>query len=67
MWAAERGSCGGVRTRRTRGGPAADYLERYRQLTGRSLLECPACGQEAMLIVAAVQPGDDPPPLEDTS
>ena len=47
--------------------PPADYLERYRQLTGRSLLECPACGQEAMLIVAAVQPGDEPPPLEDTS
>ena len=47
--------------------PHPDYLERYRQLTGRSLLQCPACGQEAMLTVVTFQPGEEPPPLDDTS
>ena len=47
--------------------PAPDYMERFRQLTGRSLLECPACGEEAMLTVAGFEPGEEPPPLDDTS
>ena len=44
-----------------------DYLERYRQITGRSLLECPACDAEAMRTVGDWRPGEEPPPLEDTS
>ena len=47
--------------------PHPDYLQRYRQLTVCSLLQCPACGQEAMLTVATFQPGEEPPPLDDTS
>ena len=47
--------------------PQPDFLERYRQLTGRSLLECPACGAEAMHTVAKWRTGEEPPPLEDTS
>ena len=47
--------------------PPPDFLERYRQLTGRSLLECPACGAEAMLTVAKWRVGEEPPPLDDTS
>ena len=47
--------------------PPAGYLERYRQLTGRSLVKCPACDEEARLTVAGFRPGEEPPPLEDTS
>ena len=49
------------------GTPAPNYLDRFRQLTRPSPQECLACGAEAMLRVAAFEPGEVPPPLEDTS
>ena len=49
------------------GAPPTDYLERYRQVTGRWLLGCPASGTEALLTAVDWRPGEEPRPLEDTS
>ncbi len=43
-----------------------DYRDRYEQLTGRSLRECPACHQGQMVIVGVFEAGE-PTPYPDTS
>lgn len=45
---------------------AKDYRDRYEQLTGRSLRQCPACHQGQMVIVGTFKP-DEPTPYPDTS
>jgi hypothetical protein len=44
-----------------------DYRSHYAQLTGRSLVRCPACGQGEMRLVALLPPGSLRSPLQDTS
>ena len=44
-----------------------DYRERYEQLTGDSLLRCPVCRCGLMVAVEKIQPGAEPPVVEDTS
>ncbi len=44
-----------------------DYRARYEQLTGESLLRCPACQRGSMLVIERLPPGAEPPPPEDTS
>ena len=44
-----------------------DYRTHYAQLTGRSLVRCPACGQGEMRFVALLPPGSPRSPLQDTS
>ena len=39
-----------------------ENLERYRRITGSSPLECPACGELAMVTVADWRSGEEPPP-----
>ena len=46
--------------------PAPDYHDLFEQLTGASLLQCPACRLGRMLEVGRFEPGELPPP-EDTS
>lgn len=47
--------------------PPADYRDRFEQLTGESLRQCPACRHGRMLCAETFQPGAQPPELEDTS
>jgi hypothetical protein len=48
--------------------PAADYRERYRRLTGRSLETCPCCGGPMMPLGVLARPARPSPPLRpDTS
>ena len=46
--------------------PAPDYHDLFEQLTGASLLQCPACQRGCMLLVGLFEPGEPPPP-EDSS
>ena len=47
--------------------PPPDYRDRFEQLTGESLRQCPACRRGLMLCVETFQPGAQPPVPEDTS
>ena len=47
--------------------PPPDYRDRFEELTGASLRQCPACRCGLMSAVEAIQPGADPPLPEDTS
>ena len=47
--------------------PPPDYRDRFEQLTGESLRQCPACRRGLMLCVETFEPGAQPPALEDTS
>jgi hypothetical protein len=40
-----------------------DYRDRYQQLTGRSLRECPVCHQGQMVVIAVLSTSDRAPPL----
>jgi Putative transposase len=46
-----------------------DYRDRYEQLTGSSLLECPVCHQGRMLVIEILAPGPhrQVTPIKDTS
>ena len=45
----------------------ADYRDRFEQLTGESLRQCPACPHGLMHCVETFQAGSQPPMPEDTS
>ncbi|MGH8190332.1 MAG: IS91 family transposase [Rhodanobacteraceae bacterium] len=47
--------------------PTKDYRDRYAQLTGRSLRQCPACHQGQMTIVEIFNGDSAPTPYQDTS
>ena len=47
--------------------PPPDYRDRFEQLTGESLRQCPACRRGLMLCVETFQPAAPPPVPEDTS
>ena len=46
--------------------PDKDYRDRYEELTGRSLYQCPVCGQGRMLVVAVLPkyPCHSAPPID---
>ena len=46
--------------------PASDYHDLFEQLTGASLLQCPACQRGRLFLVGRFEPGQPPPP-EDSS
>ena len=46
--------------------PAPDYHDLFEQLTGASLLQCPACRRGCLFVVGRFEPGEPPPP-EDSS
>ena len=46
--------------------PAPDYHDLFEQLTGASLLQCPACRRGRLFVVGRFEPGEPPPP-EDSS
>ena len=43
-----------------------DYRDRFEQLTGESLDQCPACRRGLMVCVDTFEPGAEPPRPEDT-
>ena len=43
--------------------PRSDYRDRYRELTGKSLYDCPACGRGQMVRVEFLAPITGPFPL----
>ena len=46
---------------------AKDYRDRYEDLTGHSLRQCPACRQGQMIIIETFDGVTGPPPYRDTS
>jgi hypothetical protein len=46
---------------------AKDYRDRYEDLTGHSLRQCPACRQGEMIIIETFDGVTGPPPYRDTS
>ncbi len=44
-----------------------DYRDRYEELTGVSLKQCPACHQGRMVIVETFDGATTRPPIQDTS
>ena len=47
--------------------PAPDSHDLFEQLTGASLLQCPACRRGRLFVVGRFEPGTEPPPLKDSS
>ena len=47
--------------------PPQDYRDRYQQLTGCSLSECPVCHRGCMRVVETLPPAHGPPAITDTS
>jgi hypothetical protein len=47
--------------------PAADYRDRYEEITGGSLTECPACHHGHMLVIEVVKAIKPCPSIHDTS
>ncbi|MGH9556632.1 MAG: hypothetical protein ACRD2Y_12505, partial [Terriglobales bacterium] len=47
--------------------PPLDYRDRYEQLTGCSLWECPVCHQGRMRVVETLPVAHGPPAITDTS
>jgi Putative transposase/Transposase zinc-binding domain len=47
--------------------PATDYRDRYQDITGISLTECPACHHRRMLVVEVIKAIKPCPPICDTS
>jgi hypothetical protein len=46
---------------------AGDYLDQYKELTGTSLTECPACQRGRMVIIEVLKPAKPYRPIYDTS
>jgi hypothetical protein len=46
---------------------AADYRDRYEEITGTSLSECPACHHGRMLVIDVIKAIKPCPPICDTS
>jgi hypothetical protein len=46
---------------------AADYRDRYEEITGTSLTECPACHHGRMLVIEVIKASKPCPPICDTS
>jgi hypothetical protein len=46
---------------------APNYRDRYQEVTGSSLIECPACHRGRMVVVDVVSPTESSPPICDTS
>ncbi|RJT23428.1 IS91 family transposase, partial [Mesorhizobium waimense] len=46
---------------------AKDYRDRYEDLTGHSLRQCPACHQGRMIVIETFDGVTGPPPYWDTS
>jgi hypothetical protein len=46
---------------------APNYRDRYQELTGLSLIQCPACHRGRMVVVDVVSPTESSPPICDTS
>ena len=46
---------------------AGDYLDRYHELTGASLTECPVCQRGLMVISEVLKPAKPCGPIYDTS
>ena len=44
--------------------PAPDYHVLFEQLTGASLLQCPACRRGRLFVVGRFEPGEPPPPKD---
>ena len=44
--------------------PALDYHDLFEQLTGASLLQCPACRRGRLFVVGRFEPGEPPPPQD---
>ncbi|SEJ90161.1 Putative transposase [Sinorhizobium meliloti] len=44
-----------------------EYRDRYEELTGRSLRQCPACRQGQMITIETFDDFTGPPPYRDTS
>jgi hypothetical protein len=47
--------------------PQKDYHDRYEDLTGSSLRECPVCRQGNMILVEVIATADKHPAIKDTS
>ena len=47
--------------------PPPDYRDRYEELTGDPLWQCPACRRGRMLVIETLEPAAEPPPPDDTS
>ena len=47
--------------------PPLDYRDRYEQLTGCSLRECPVCHRGCMRVVETLPAAHGPPAITDTS
>ena len=47
--------------------PPPDYRDRYEELTGDPLWQCPACRRGRMLVIETLEPAAEPPPTDDTS
>jgi Putative transposase len=47
--------------------PQKDYRDRYEDLTGSSLRECPVCRQGNMILVEVIAAADKHPAIKDTS
>jgi hypothetical protein len=48
-------------------GAAADYRDRYEEITGTSLTECPACHRGRMLVIEVIEAIKPCPSIHDTS
>jgi len=47
--------------------PGKDYRDRYEELTGSSLRQCPVCHQGRMILAEILAPAGRSPPIRDTS
>jgi hypothetical protein len=44
-----------------------DYRDHYEEITGSSLIECPACHRGRMVVIDVLNPTQPSPPIRNTS